>query len=121
VEGDSLLAINVARKMQMGLKLGKVMKHWRLAKVTELILEHLSSLDGIILQVVRRMTNAVADCLANYGIDHHITYPDTCWNDVTCRELRDKCLHILKEDIWYREEGCSSTMGHTLITNEDSH
>lgn len=84
VEGDSLLDINAARKLQKGSKLGKVTKHWRMAKVTELIVEHLSSLDRIILQVVRRMENTMADCLANYGIDHNICHLDTYWHDVTC-------------------------------------
>lgn len=105
----------------MGSKMGKVMKHWRLAKVTELIVEHLSSLDGIICEAVRRTENAVADCLANYRINHHITYLDTCWHDVTCTELQDKCLHILRKGIHYMEEGCDSTMGYALIMNEESH
>ncbi len=49
VEGDSKLAITAARRMQAGVQPSKVMKHWRLAKVIELIVEHLSCLDRIIL------------------------------------------------------------------------
>ena len=99
VEGDSLLAINVTRKLQMGSKPGKVTKHWRLAKVTELIAEHLSCLDKIILHVVRRKANAVADHLANYGIDSHFTYLDTCWHEVTCNELQRKCTLLSRQYI----------------------
>lgn len=65
-------------------------KNCRLDKVTELIAEHLSCLDGIILQEVRRKANIVADHLANYGIDNHSTYPDTCLQEVTSTELWGK-------------------------------
>jgi len=53
VEGDSLLVINAAMKLQKGSRPRKITKHWRLAKVTELIAEHLSILDNVIVQTVR--------------------------------------------------------------------
>jgi len=44
VEGDSQLAIIAARKLYAGAKASKVTKHWRLAKVTKNIAEHLGEL-----------------------------------------------------------------------------
>jgi len=83
----------------MGAKPSKVKKHWRLAKVTELISKHLSRLDGIILQALRRKENAVANHLANYEINNHFTYPNTCWHEVTCTEIRSKCTLLSRQDI----------------------
>lgn len=48
VEGNSQLAITVVRKLYSGAKTIKVTRHWRLAKVTESIAEHLSWLNGLI-------------------------------------------------------------------------
>jgi len=67
VEGDSQFAITAEKRLHSVLKLSKVTKHWRLPKVTELIAEYLSCLDGIILQEVRRKENIVTNHLANCG------------------------------------------------------
>ena len=52
VEGDSHLAITIVKKIQHGTQPSKAIKHWRLAAVTETIAQHLTSLNGIILQSV---------------------------------------------------------------------
>ena len=89
VEGDSQLAITTLRKIQHGMKLSKAVKHWRLVAVTEIMAQHLASLSSIILQAVRRKANALADCLANYVVDHPREIIDTCWQDITSNDLQN--------------------------------
>ena len=91
VEGDSQLAIIAARRMYAGAKARKITQHWRLAKVTESIAEHLGRLNGLIFQAIHRKANTIADHLANYGIENPTIIMDNCWQDVTYPEVRNKC------------------------------
>eukprot|EP00253_Pinus_taeda_P019962 PITA_19962 len=68
-EGDSSLVITTVQKLQRGIRANKVIKHWRLAKVTENIEELLRGLQGTVFQAIRRRANKVADYLANCGVD----------------------------------------------------
>jgi ribonuclease HI len=69
VEGDSMLVINIVRKLQNGTIVGKIQRHWRLAYSLQKIQEHLQT--GIIVELrwVRRSTNGLADRIANEGVD----------------------------------------------------
>jgi len=99
VEGDSQLIITVARRMYAGAKASKVTQHWRLAKVTETIVEHLGHLKGLIFQAVRRKANMVAGHLENYGIENPTSIMDRCWQDVTYPEIRNKCTLLSSQDM----------------------
>jgi ribonuclease HI len=41
VEGDSTLVINTVRRLQNGTRVGKIQRHWRLARYLQKIQEHL--------------------------------------------------------------------------------
>lgn len=79
IEGDSEIAIAVARKIYGGTPISKVTKHWRLSMVTEGIGKMLKDMKGLTFQAIRRNANAVADHLANYGISHPTKMVDNCW------------------------------------------
>ena len=99
VEGDSLLAISAAKKIQNGTKAEKVSKHWHLAMVTGLIAQHLNSLTGVVLHAIRRKANTLVDALANHAVDHLNDAIDICWNEVTFPNLRDEFLCISRSDL----------------------
>lgn len=99
VEGDSQLAITAMRRIYAGAKASKVTQHWRLAKVTKCIVEHLVHLNGLIFQDVCHKANTVADHLENYGIENPNLILDSCWQDITCLEVRDKCTLLSRQDM----------------------
>lgn len=99
VEGDTELAIIAARKLYRGAKASKVTKHWRLAKVTENFMELLGEMKGLIFQAVRRKANTVVDHLADHGIEHPNTMWDSCWQNIHCPKLKEKCVQLSKQDL----------------------
>ena len=99
VEGESLLAISTANKIQNGMKAKKVSKHWRLAMVTCRIAQHLNALTSVVLHAIQRQANALADVLANHAVDHPTHTIDTCWHEVTCPDLKDDCVRISRSDL----------------------
>lgn len=109
VEGDSQLVVTVARRMYTGAKPSKVTQHWRIAKVTEIIAEHLSCLDNLIFHAVRCKSNIVVDHLANYGIDNPSAHLDTCWKEITCTKLRKRCTLLSRQDIIQRKKRLKGT------------
>lgn len=64
------MAIIAVRKIYRGTLAIKVTRHWRLAKVIDNIAKLLGEMRGLTLQAVRQKANAVADHLANHGIEH---------------------------------------------------
>eukprot|EP00253_Pinus_taeda_P029955 PITA_29955 len=82
IEGDSEVAITVARKIYSGMPASKVTRHWRLAKVTENIAKLLGEMKGLTFQAVCQKANTVTDHLANYGIEHPNALWDSCWQDI---------------------------------------
>lgn len=99
VEGDYLLDITAAKRIQNGTRPEKVTKHWRLAMITTLIVKHLSSLSSIVPQAVRWKANVLVDCLANHAVDHPMEISETFWQDVTEDELRNQCTLISRQDL----------------------
>jgi len=99
VEGDSQLTVIASRRMYAGAKASKVTQHWRLAKVTENIAEHLGWLKGLVFQAVRRKANAAADHLVNFGIENPTSILDSFWQDVICSELRNKFTLLSRQDL----------------------
>ena len=77
----------------------KVIKHWRLVAVTELIAQHLASLKGIVLQAMRRKANSLADHLANHAVDYPDDAQDMWWQDLMLGTLRDQCHVISRQEL----------------------
>eukprot|EP00253_Pinus_taeda_P022901 PITA_22901 len=98
VEGDSSLAISMAKCLQAGTHTSKVTKHWRLAKATESIAKLLVDLRGIFFQSVRRKANGLADFLANHGADTLHLITNSCWQDVACPILKVTCAQLAEKD-----------------------
>jgi hypothetical protein len=69
VEGDSMIVINTARKLQNNTKVGKIKRHWCLAYSLQNIQEHLQM--GIIVELhwIRRSANGLANIIANKGVN----------------------------------------------------
>eukprot|EP00253_Pinus_taeda_P014528 PITA_14528 len=99
VEGDLSLVISVAKKIYAGTTESRATKRWRLAKVTENIAELIVRMNGLVFQAVRRKANGLADYLANYGIDNPDEIWDSCWHQVDCPDLKEKCLQLAKQDL----------------------
>lgn len=104
IEGDSEIAIAVARKIYEGTPASKVTKHWRLAMVTESIGKLLGGMKGLIFQAIRRNANSIADHLANYGIDHPNDMLDNYWHQVELHQLKGKCLQLSRADLLAAEK-----------------
>lgn len=69
VEGDSLILINAATRIQAVTSTAKIVSNWRLLSRLETLEEWLRRPHSIIFKHVRRTTNKVADRLANQGVD----------------------------------------------------
>lgn len=68
IEADSELVINVAKKIDHGIGLEKVSKHWRLIRVLQKIQDHLQGLRTLTFIHVRRKSNKLTDILANQRV-----------------------------------------------------
>jgi ribonuclease HI len=108
VEGDSTLVINTMKRLQNGTRVGKVQCHWRLAHSLQKIQEHLRTLNTVELRWVRRSANALADRLANEGVDKEGPELDDTWINIPSGQLRTDCNHLAEK---YRE-GSLSMEGH---------
>jgi ribonuclease HI len=69
VEGNSMLVINIVRKLQNGTKVGKIQRHWHLAYYLQKIQEHLQTGITVELHWVCRSANGLVDRIANEGVD----------------------------------------------------
>jgi ribonuclease HI len=107
VEGDSTLVINTVKKLQYGTKVGKVQRHWRLAQSLQKIKEHLRTLNMVEFRWIRRTTNALADRLANEGVNREGQELDEAWTRIPRGKLRMDCIHLAARDHGgsFRDEG----------------
>lgn len=99
LEGDSSLVIATAKRIQGGTKANKATKHWRLAKVTENIVELMAGMKGLIFHAVRCKANGLADYLANCCMDNHDRGWDNCWEEVDCPNLKARCAQLAQQDL----------------------
>jgi ribonuclease HI len=98
VEGDSTLVINTTKKLQYGTKVGKVLRHWRLAHSLQRIRKHLQTLNTIEFRWIRRSANALADRLANEGVNSEGYVLDEVWSRIPRGQLRSDCIHLVERD-----------------------
>eukprot|EP00253_Pinus_taeda_P026308 PITA_26308 len=105
IEGDSELAITAARRIYHGTPVGRVMKHWRLAQTIENIAILLRKMKGLTFQAIRRKGNAVADHLANVGIENPDDPKDSWWEDIMCPDLKATYLQHAEKDMAQTENG----------------
>lgn len=99
VEGDSLLAIMAAKRLQAGTSISKATRHWRLPKATESIAELIKEMGGLVFQVVRRKANGLADFLANHGADNPTIIMDRCWQEIVCPIIKVTCEQLAEKDL----------------------
>lgn len=67
--------------------------------MTENIAGLMVGMNGLVFQAVRRQANGLADYLANYDIDNQDEVWDTCWQQVDCPDLKEKCLQLAEQDL----------------------
>eukprot|EP00253_Pinus_taeda_P024712 PITA_24712 len=72
VEGDSLILINAATRIQAGTLAAKIASSWRLLSRLETLEERLRRPHNIVFKHVRCTANKVADRLANQGVNQQL-------------------------------------------------
>jgi len=65
VEGDSEIVIKMMRKLQNGTQVDNITPSWRLSAILKDLQAHLNNIQGITFQAVRRISNKLADIIAN--------------------------------------------------------
>jgi ribonuclease HI len=98
MEGHSALVIGTVRRIQCGTKIGKIITHWRLTQILQRIQRHLLTLFSIDFRWVRRTANALADRLANEGVNQEGNLLDMAWTQVPVGQLKTDCEHLVEQD-----------------------
>ena len=106
VEGDSTLVIRTTKRRRCGTNIGKVIKHWCLAQILQIIQKHLQTLFTVEFRWVRRSKNALVDRLVNKGVNCDGDLLDNAWTQILVRQLRLDCEHLTTQDQCgiYRED-----------------
>jgi len=91
IEADFELIINSIKRISCGTELEKVSKHWRLLQVFQWIQLHLLCLRTVSFTHVRRMTNKLADILANQGVLCTKSRIKLSWQEMPQNILRAHC------------------------------
>eukprot|EP00253_Pinus_taeda_P023386 PITA_23386 len=99
VEGDSLILINAATRIQAGTSAAKIASSWRLLSRLETLEERLRRPNCIIFKHVRRTANQVADRLANQGVDLQRPPYSGTLNDSEDIKLQQECHSLVLQDI----------------------
>eukprot|EP00253_Pinus_taeda_P006105 PITA_06105 len=99
VEGDSLILIAIAKRIQAGAKAVKVAKSWRLLSRLEDLEEKLHTSLNITFHHVRRTANKVADRLANQGVSQSTPYFSGPLNTVENAQLKQDCISLVQKDL----------------------
>eukprot|EP00253_Pinus_taeda_P001588 PITA_01588 len=99
VEGDSLILIAIAKRIQAGAKAVKVAKSWRLLSRLEALEEKLHTSHNLCFHHVRRTTNQVADRLANQGVSQSIPYFSGSLDTVEDAQLKQDCISLVQKDL----------------------
>lgn len=99
VEGDSLILIAMAKRIQAGAKAVKVAKSWRLLSRLEDLEEKLQTAPNISFHHVRRTANKVADRLANQGVSQSTPSFSGSLNTVDNAQLKQDCIALVQTDL----------------------
>jgi len=98
VEGDSLILITAATRIQAGTSAAKIASSWRLLSRLETLEERLRRSHSITFRHVRRTTNKVADRLANQGVNQQLPSfpgPLSASDDA---QLKQECTSLVLQD-----------------------
>lgn len=98
-EGDSLILINAAIRIQAGSPAAKVASSWRLLSRLEALEDRLRSPNSIIFQHVKRSANKVADRLANQGVNLNSSPFSGHLNESKDTQLQQDCLSLANQDL----------------------
>lgn len=104
-EGDSLILIAVAQRIQAGSLAVKVASSWRLLSWLESLEEKLQNPPSITFQHVRRTANQVADRLANQGASQLIPYFSGSLDIVDDDKLKKDCISLVQKDLTLLDAG----------------
>lgn len=97
VEGDSLILINAATRIQAGTTSSKIASNWRLLSRLELLEERLRQPHSILFKHVKRTANKVADRLANQGVNQQFQYSGSL-GDSDDEQLKHECTTLVQQD-----------------------
>jgi len=99
VEGDSLILIEAAKRIQAGTKAVKIATSWRLLSRLEYLEEKLHNPLNITFQHVRRTANQVADRMANQGVSQSKPYFSGSLDMVDDAQLKQDCINLVQKDL----------------------
>eukprot|EP00253_Pinus_taeda_P011233 PITA_11233 len=107
VEGDSLILINAATRIQAGSSAAKIASSWRLLSRLETLEERLRRPNSIIFKHVRRNANKVADRLANQGVNQHGPHYTGTLHDAKDTQIQKDCHTLVLQDLHLPAAGAS--------------
>lgn len=99
MEGDSLILITAAKKIQAGATAVKVATSWRLLSRLESLEAKLQNPHSITFQHVRRTANQVADRMANQGVSQTSQYFSGSLDIVEDEQLKKDCIALVQKDL----------------------
>lgn len=99
VEGDSLILIEAAKRLQAGSKAVKIATSWRLLSRLEALEEKLHNPLNITFQHVRRTANQVADRMANHGVTQSESYFSGSLDMIDDAQLKQECINLVQKDL----------------------
>ena len=99
VEGDSLVVIEIARRLQNGVTIGQVSKKWQWECRLTMLRTWLRDNPALIFLHVKQIGNRVADALANEGVGKVISFHAEENNDKRDGSLWRRCEALTVDDI----------------------
>ena len=99
VEGDSLIIIQMANKILNGRHVHKLADNWHLIHSLESLRNKLYNHPDVKLLHVRRKANALADLLANHGVEKGQEIETAIWTDRKDEALWSKSQTIQRKDM----------------------
>jgi len=97
VEGDSLILIEAAKRLQAGSKAVKIATSWRLLSRLEELEEKLHNPLNITFQHVRRNANQVVDRMANQGVTQAEAYFSGSLDTIDDAQLKQECIDLVQK------------------------
>lgn len=94
MEGDSQIIIQMAQKFLNGKHVHRIADNWRLIHSLDILRSKLYNQPDVKINHVRRKANALADLLANYGVEKGQEIETVLWTDRKDEVLWKECQAI---------------------------
>lgn len=98
VEGDSLILITAATRIQAGTSAAKIASSWRLLSRLEQLEERLWTPRSITFKHIRHTANKVVERLANQGVNQQLPYLSGPLCDSNDVQLKHECTSLVQQD-----------------------